>query len=77
MQSIQFYSAMSWIFEITVFKEKYPPERKKIDVPEVLNDRVNENNKKIYFFSEEFFFKQWKFNFWERKCDFLKYFFKF
>ena len=32
--------------------------------------------KKIYFL-EGFFFKQWKINFWERKCDFFQYFFKF
>ena len=33
--------------------------------------------KKSTFFRKIFFSKQWKMNFWERKCDFLKYFFKF
>ena len=48
-----------------------------IYVPEVLNVHVNENEKKTTFFRKTFFCKQWKNNFWEKKCDFLKYFLKF
>ena len=42
-----------------------------LHVPEVLNVHVNEIKKKIYYSSTIFIFKQWKINFWERKCDFL------
>ena len=37
---------------------------------------MNESKKKSTF-SEGFFFKQWKINFWEWKFDFLQYLFKF
>ena len=47
------------------------------NVPEVLNVHVNESKKKSTSFRKIFFSKQWKINFWERKCDFLKYFKKF
>ena len=33
--------------------------------------------KKNLLFLINFYFKQWKINFWGRKCDFFKYFFKF
>ena len=33
--------------------------------------------KKIYFFRRIFFFKRWKINFWEWKCDFCNNFFNF
>ena len=45
-------------------------------VPEVLNVHMNENFKKFYFFERIYCLKQWKINFWDRKWDFLKYFFK-
>ena len=48
-----------------------------MDVPEVLNVHVNKIKKKIYFFQKDFFFKQWKINFWERKGNFFNTFLNF
>ena len=46
------------------------------NVPEVLNVHVNENNKKIYFFSKDFFFSSSEKLTFEKENDFLKYFFE-
>ena len=43
--------------------------------PEVLNVHVNESQKNLTFFTKISFPSSG--NFWERKCDFSKYFFKF
>ena len=40
-------------------------------VQEVLNVHVNENKKEVYFFWKDFFFKQWKINFWDVKMWFF------
>ena len=39
-------------------------------VPEALNVHVKKKIIKVYFFLKNFFSKQWKINFWERKWDF-------
>ena len=46
-------------------------------VSEVLNVHANESKNKPTLFRKIFFSKQGKINFWERRCDFVKYFFKF
>ena len=42
---------------------------RKNHVPKVLNVHVNECKKNLLFLERFFFSKQWKINFWERKCD--------
>ena len=49
---------------------------RQIYVPEVLNVHGNEGKEKSTYV-ERFFSKQWKINFWERKCDFLSTFLNF